>query len=74
MADSALDPTPVFFFSHGTTMMLGEESQPAEFWKTVGDEAHRRGIKSIVMMGTFFFALYVPLARYSLGISYLREL
>ncbi|KAF4625770.1 hypothetical protein G7Y89_g12401 [Cudoniella acicularis] len=44
-------PTPVFFFSHGSTMMLGEDSEPAEFWKSVGDEALRRGVKSIVMMG-----------------------
>ncbi|KAL2829635.1 Extradiol ring-cleavage dioxygenase, class III enzyme, subunit B [Aspergillus pseudoustus] len=44
-------PTPVFLFSHGTTMMLGEESEPAEFWRSVGDEALRRGIRSIIMMG-----------------------
>lgn len=37
--------------SHGSTMMLGEDSEPAEFWKSVGQEAKRRGIKGIVWMG-----------------------
>ncbi|KAH8691284.1 aromatic ring-opening dioxygenase family protein [Talaromyces proteolyticus] len=46
-----IHPTPAFFFSHGSTMMLGEESEPAEVWKSVGDEAQKRGVKSIVMMG-----------------------
>jgi hypothetical protein len=32
-------------------MMLGEESEPAEFWKSVGDEALRRGVKRLVLMG-----------------------
>ena len=32
-------------------MMLGEESEPAEFWKSVGDEVLRRGIKRLVLMG-----------------------
>ncbi|KAF4548393.1 Catalytic LigB subunit of aromatic ring-opening dioxygenase-like protein [Elsinoe fawcettii] len=44
-------PTPVFLFAHGSTMMLGEESEPAEIWKQTGDEAIRRGIKRIVIMG-----------------------
>ncbi|OOO06261.1 Extradiol ring-cleavage dioxygenase class III protein subunit B [Aspergillus oryzae] len=44
-------PTPVFLFAHGSTMMLGEESEPARIWEEVGNEALRRGIKRIVMMG-----------------------
>ena len=31
-------------------MMLGEESEPAELWHKVGNEAIRRGVKRIVMM------------------------
>ncbi|KAJ5833649.1 hypothetical protein N7474_001960 [Penicillium riverlandense] len=34
-------------------MMLGEESEPARIWEEVGNEALRRGIKRIVMMGVF---------------------
>ncbi|KAJ6089928.1 aromatic ring-opening dioxygenase family protein [Penicillium canescens] len=44
-------PTPVFLFAHGSTMMLGEESEPARIWENIGNEALRRGIKRIVMMG-----------------------
>lgn len=51
--------TPVFFFSHGTTMMLGEDTSPAHEWKAVGDEALRRGIKSIVMMGKKLIYIYI---------------
>ena len=43
-------PTPVHFFSHGSTMMLGEESESADYWKKAGDEALANGIKGIVMM------------------------
>jgi hypothetical protein len=43
-------PTPVFFFSHGSTMMLGEDSEPAKIWEAAGTEALRRGVKRIVMM------------------------
>ncbi|OBT64249.1 hypothetical protein VE03_06887 [Pseudogymnoascus sp. 23342-1-I1] len=57
MAKNTNRPTPVFFLSHGSTMMLGEESKPAEFWKEMGDEATRRGIKSIVMMGAHWESL-----------------
>lgn len=38
------------FFSHGSTMMLGEESSSADYWKKCGDEALAHGIKGIVMM------------------------
>ncbi|PNS17291.1 4,5-DOPA dioxygenase extradiol [Sphaceloma murrayae] len=44
-------PTPVHFFSHGSTMMLGEESESADYWKRCGDEANRNGIKGVVIMG-----------------------
>lgn len=45
-----LAPTPVFLFAHGSTMMLGEESEPAKIWEGIGNEALRRGVKRIVMM------------------------
>src|ERR1700737_1176411 len=51
------EPTPVFFMSHGSTMMLGEESAPADFWLSVGQEATRRGVKGVVMMGAHWECL-----------------
>lgn len=42
--------TPVHFFSHGSTMMLGEESASATYWKKCGDEALANGCKGIIMM------------------------
>ncbi|KXH55528.1 hypothetical protein CNYM01_09512 [Colletotrichum nymphaeae SA-01] len=42
---------PVFLFAHGSTMMLGEESNSATYWKKCGDEALAQGIEHIVMMG-----------------------
>ncbi|KAL3437031.1 Extradiol ring-cleavage dioxygenase, class III enzyme, subunit B [Aspergillus tetrazonus] len=42
--------TPVHFFSHGSTMMLGEESSSAEYWRKCGAEALARGIKGVVIM------------------------
>ncbi|KFY55174.1 hypothetical protein V496_07074 [Pseudogymnoascus sp. VKM F-4515 (FW-2607)] len=43
--------TPVHFFSHGSTMMLGEESASADYWKKCGDEALANGIEHVVIMG-----------------------
>jgi hypothetical protein len=43
-------PTPVHFFSHGSTMMLGEESESATYWKKAGDEALANSIKGVIMM------------------------
>ena len=43
--------TPVHFFSHGSTMMLGEPSASADYWKKCGDEALAQGIKGVIMMG-----------------------
>lgn len=42
--------TPVHFFSHGSTMMLGEESKSATYWKKCGDEALANGVEHVVMM------------------------
>ena len=42
--------TPVHFFSHGSTMMLGEESESADYWKKCGDTALANGIEHVVMM------------------------
>ncbi|KAJ5536250.1 hypothetical protein N7513_009436 [Penicillium frequentans] len=49
--------TPVYFFSHGSTMMLGEESTSADYWKQCGDEALSRGIKGVVIMGAHWDCL-----------------
>lgn len=42
--------TPVHFFSHGSTMMLGEESESADYWKKCGDEALARNINGVIIM------------------------
>lgn len=42
--------TPVHFFSHGSTMMLGEPSTSADYWKKCGDEALAHGIKGVIIM------------------------
>jgi len=43
--------TPVHFFSHGSTMMLGEQSESADYWKACGDAALANNIKGVIMMG-----------------------
>lgn len=42
---------PVHFFSHGTTMMLGEEHASAKYWEKCGNEALANGVEHVVMMG-----------------------
>jgi len=49
--------TPVHFFSHGSTMMLGEESDSASYWKKCGDEALANGIKGVIIMGAHWDCL-----------------
>ena len=49
--------TPVHFFSHGSTMMLGEECQSASYWKKCGDEALAHDIKGVVIMGAHWDCL-----------------
>ncbi|RYP50734.1 hypothetical protein DL768_003794 [Monosporascus sp. mg162] len=44
------------FFSHGSTMMLGEESESADYWKKCGDEALAHGLKGVVIMGAHWAA------------------
>lgn len=41
---------PVHFFSHGSTAMLGEQSDSADYWKECGDAARRNGIEHVVIM------------------------
>ncbi|KAJ9130730.1 Aromatic ring-opening dioxygenase family protein [Pleurostoma richardsiae] len=48
--------TPVHFFSHGSTMMLGEDSESADYWKKCGDEALANGIRGVVIMGAHWAA------------------
>jgi aromatic ring-opening dioxygenase catalytic subunit (LigB family) len=47
---------PVHFFSHGSTMMLGEESASATYWKASGDAALSHSIKGVIMMGAHWDA------------------
>ncbi|CAK7207202.1 hypothetical protein SEUCBS139899_010011 [Sporothrix eucalyptigena] len=47
---------PVHLFSHGSTMMLGEPSEAADYWKRAGDEALAAGVKGIIMMGAHWDA------------------
>ncbi|KAK1765184.1 Extradiol ring-cleavage dioxygenase, class III enzyme, subunit B [Phialemonium atrogriseum] len=49
--------TPVHFFSHGSTMMLGEPSDSADYWKRAGDEALAHKFKGVIMMGAHWDAL-----------------
>ena len=48
---------PAHFFSHGSTMMLGEETESADYWKKCGDDALANGIERVVMMA------HVPTSR-----------
>ncbi|KAF2113753.1 catalytic LigB subunit of aromatic ring-opening dioxygenase [Lophiotrema nucula] len=48
--------SPVHFFSHGSTMMLGEESASATYWKACGDLALANNIKGVIMMGAHWDA------------------
>ncbi|KAK3940757.1 Extradiol ring-cleavage dioxygenase, class III enzyme, subunit B [Diplogelasinospora grovesii] len=43
--------SPVHLFSHGTTMMLGEEHSSARYWEACGDAALAAGVEHVVMMG-----------------------
>jgi len=54
---SATALTPVHFFSHGSTMMLGEESTSADYWKQCGDDALAHNIKGVVIMGAHWDCL-----------------
>lgn len=45
--------SPVHFFSHGSTAMLGEESRSADYWKTCGDAALANGIEHVVIMVSY---------------------
>lgn len=41
---------PVHFFSHGSTMMLGEDSNSARYWEKMGDLALANGLEHVIMM------------------------
>ncbi|KAL5115933.1 hypothetical protein ACEQ8H_006155 [Pleosporales sp. CAS-2024a] len=47
---------PIHFFSHGSTMMLGEESRSADYWLACGNEAKKHGFKGVIMMGAHWDA------------------
>lgn len=42
--------TPAHFFSHGSTAMLGEESDSADYWKKCGDSALANSVEHVVIM------------------------
>jgi hypothetical protein len=58
MPPSSTGLTPVHFFSHGSTMMLGEECDSASYWKKCGDEALENGIKGVVIMVCHFLQTF----------------
>ena len=41
---------PVLLFSHGTTMLTGEDSHIREYWLHHGNKALEYGIKGIIIM------------------------
>lgn len=43
---------PVHFFSHGSTAMLGEQSESADYWKKCGDAALANGIEHVIIMAS----------------------
>lgn len=45
---------PVHFFSHGSTMMLGEEHNSAKYWERMGDLALANGLEHVVMMVSIY--------------------
>ena len=45
-----LDLTPVHFLSHGTTMILGERCNIADYWEQIGQDATAHSIKGIIIM------------------------
>lgn len=64
---SAKSPTPVIFCSHGSTMMLGEDSAPGRYWESVGLEAKQRGIKGVIFMVSFNSGHTLSFANSNLG-------
>jgi len=49
---------PVHFFSHGSTMMLGEECESASYWEKCGNEALANGVKGLIIMVRFFVTAF----------------
>lgn len=48
---------PVHFFSHGSTMMLGEDSNSAKYWEKMGDLALANGLEHVIMMVSGYVSL-----------------
>lgn len=46
----ATDLAPVHFLSHGTTMLLGEDSKIRDYWRKLGRDALKHGVKGIIIM------------------------
>lgn len=68
MAPTTKRPTPLIFVSHGSTMMLGEQSVVSDDWERQGRNAERRGIKGIVILvrsyssSSFFLSISMSLS------------
>lgn len=50
MTDSNKD-FPILFLSHGSTMILGEESVVSRDWEEQGRNAERNGVQGVVILG-----------------------
>ncbi|KAH7110265.1 aromatic ring-opening dioxygenase family protein [Dactylonectria macrodidyma] len=46
---------PVHFLSHGTTMLLGEDSRVRDYWRKIGQDALDHGVKGVVIMGAHWW-------------------
>ncbi|KAI8671844.1 putative aromatic ring-opening dioxygenase family protein [Fusarium keratoplasticum] len=49
------DLPPVHFLSHGTTMLLGEDSRVRDYWRKIGQDALNHGIKGVILMGAHWW-------------------
>ncbi|KAI8938468.1 hypothetical protein NX059_004360 [Plenodomus lindquistii] len=50
------DLAPVLFLSHGTTMLLGEDSRIRDYWRKLGRDALKHHVKGIIIMGAHWNA------------------
>lgn len=45
-----MELAPVLFLSHGTTMLLGEDSKIRDYWTKLGRDALKHGVRGIIIM------------------------
>ncbi|KAF2014101.1 LigB subunit of an aromatic-ring-opening dioxygenase LigAB [Aaosphaeria arxii CBS 175.79] len=56
MRKEQYDLAPVHFLSHGTTMLLGEDSRIRDFWTKLGRDALRHDVRGVIIMGAHWNA------------------